>query len=335
LILTELQAGRLYPRNEPFSLQALLDSMQMQFSRQAHAKGLAFTVERAAGLPDRLQGDAKKLALCLACLIDNGIKFTREGSVNVRVSGGEPQDDHLQVIFKVSDSGIGFTHRDEETLYQRFYQLDGSMTREYGGLGIGLAICRQLAELVGGQLHHQSEPGRGSCFEFSVRLGVVEAHPGRALSTSAGAFGTQRAAHECTVLLVDDNSVDQLVVRGMLLKLGYRVRTAEDGSGALALLARERFDAVLMECRLPTQSALQTTRALRSLPGCERLPVLAITDVGQQGQRERCLEAGVSVCLARPVRFEELQTLLHGCVLAQPKPLSPLAADAPPGAAPA
>ena len=335
LILTELQAGRLYPRNEPFSLQALLDSMQMQFSRQAHGKGLTFTVERAAGLPDRLQGDSKKLALCLGCLIDNGIKFTREGSVKVRVSGGEPADDHVQVTFKVTDSGIGFSHRDEETLYQRFYQLDGSMTREYGGLGIGLAICRQLAELLGGHLHHQSEPGRGSCFELTLRLGVVEAHPARALSTSAGAFGTQRAAHECTVLLVDDNSVDQLVIRGMLLKLGYRVRTAEDGAGALALLARERFDAVLMECSLPGETVLHTTLELRSLPGCEQIPVLAITLAAQQGQRERCLTAGVSVCLARPVRFEELQAVLHRCILTQPKRFSASVADAAPGATPA
>ncbi|AIS19407.1 histidine kinase [Pseudomonas rhizosphaerae] len=335
LILTELQAGRLYPRNEPFSLQALLDSLQMQLSGQAHDKGLAFAVERAAGLPDRLQGDSKKLALCLGCLIDNGIKFTREGSVKVRVSGGESVDGRLQITFKVSDSGIGFSHRDEETLYQRFYQLDGSITREYGGLGIGLAICRQLAELVGGQLHHQSEPGRGSCFELSVRLGVVEAHPGQASSTRVGTFGTQRGAHECTLLLVDDNSVDQLLIRGMLLKLGYRVRTAEDGPGALALLARERFDAVLMECSLPTQSALHTTGLLRSLPGCEGLPVLAITDLGQPGVRERCLAAGVSVCLARPVRFEELQAVLHGCILAQPRHLSAAVAHATSGAAPA
>ncbi len=319
LILTELQAGKLYPRNEPFSLQALLDSMQMQFSRQAHDKGLAFTVERAAGLPDKLQGDSKKLALCLGCLIDNGIKFTRQGHVNVRVSGGELDDDRLDVTFKVTDSGIGFAHRDEETLYQRFYQVDGSMTREYGGLGIGLAICRQLAELLGGQLHHQSEPGRGSCFELTVHLGVVEPHPAQAFISPAGAFGAQRAAHECTVLLIDDNSINQLVIRGMLLKLGYRVRTAEDSPTALALLAREPFDAVLMDCSGSLDDVLQTSRTLRRLPGREQLPVLAISATGQRGEREACLAAGITQCLARPVRFDELQALLHGWLLAKGK----------------
>jgi signal transduction histidine kinase len=167
LILTELQAGKLYPRHEPFRLQGLLDGLHLQFARQAHNKGLSFALDILSQLPDKLVGDSRKLALCLSCLLDNAVKFTRQGSVRLQVLGEVDNDRNLALTFKVLDTGIGFSYLDEDTLYQRFYQVDGSMTREYGGLGIGLAICRQLAELVGGQLHHQSEPGRGSCFTLT------------------------------------------------------------------------------------------------------------------------------------------------------------------------
>lgn len=313
LILTELQAGKLYPRHEPFGVQALLDGLQMQFGRAAQAKHLAFSVETDSDLPERLQGDSKKLALCLGCLLDNAIKFTRQGSVGLRVRVGERTADGLALSFKVSDTGIGFSQLADATLYQRFFQVDGSMTREYGGLGIGLAICRQLADLMGGELSHHSEPGRGSWFELHVQLGLVDDLGPTPAGPRAEHQRTQRSPHDCTVLLVDDNSINQLVIRGMLLKLGYRVRTADDGITALELLHRERFDAVLLDCQTPLTDAFATCRRLRELPGCARLPVLAV--VGQRQERERCLEAGMSDCLSRPVRFEELQATLHRWLL--------------------
>ncbi|WPO99418.1 7TM diverse intracellular signaling domain-containing protein [Pseudomonas sp. HR96] len=321
LILTELQAGKLYPQHEPFSLQVLLDSMQMQFARPAQSKGLAFSVQMDPSLPERLQGDSKKLALCLNCLLDNAFKFTRQGSVRLELENQGVQGDSVQLCFRVSDSGIGFSHLDENTLYQRFYQVDGSMTREHGGLGIGLAICRQLAELMDGRLQHFSTKGQGSTFELTVRLGLVEAHPLPARSVTGLArpagYSARRSAQECTLLLVDDNSVNQLVLRGMLLKLGYRVRTAEDGLTALELLQAERFDAVVLDCQMPLTDAFATCRRLRDLPGHSHIPVLAIISGQQRGERERCMEAGMTECIARPVRFEDLQRLLHGWLLAR------------------
>ena len=314
LTLTGLRAGKLYPEHEPFSLQALLDSMRLQFARQAQDKGLGFSIERAAGAPDSLRGDAKKLALCLGCLIDNGIKFTRQGSVDLRVECLERSGDSLRLLFTISDSGIGFSHQDEETLYQRFYQVDGSITREYGGLGIGLAICQQLAELLGGDLHHQSEPGRGSRFELRVSVGA-DRWPSQASISPPSVFDTRRAAHDCTVLLINDNSLDQLVVRGMLLKLGYGVRTADDRGAALGLLRRERFDAVLLAGSMPVADGIAFFHELQGLPGCAGLPVLAVTEQGSACPRY--LAVGIARCLNRPVRFDELQGALHECVLSK------------------
>lgn len=179
LTLTELQAGKLYAASEPFSLRRLIASLRSQYISAAEAKRLDFAIELDEKLPDSLLGDVGKLQKCMGCLLDNAVKFTKAGGITVRVTGQSDDLEKQHLLIEVIDSGIGFSRLDEATLYQTFFQVDGSMTREYGGLGIGLAICRQLVELMGGSLSHQSELGRGSCFRVSVELLRCEAEPQR------------------------------------------------------------------------------------------------------------------------------------------------------------
>ncbi|MCL6689378.1 response regulator [Pseudomonas sp. R3.Fl] len=315
LALIELQAGKLYPRREPFSLRGLFDSLRAQYAPRAEAKGLRFDLQLDENLPDTLEGDAGKLAQTLGYLLDNAIKFTHQGGVSLRVDG-QRQSDGVALRVTVQDSGIGFETPADDALYQRFHQLDGSLTREYGGLGIGLALCRQLTELLGGQLQHHSSPGRGSRFVLELNLG----QPAQSFSVPPRRAGGQalRRPDQCTVLVVEDNAINQLVIRGMLLKLGYRVRTADNGSEAIDLLRRESVDAVLLDCQMPIMDGFATCRAIRTLPQGGELPVLAITAHSHSGDRERCLAAGMSDYLAKPVKFEELQTLLHDWLLCQP-----------------
>lgn len=315
LTLTELQAGRLYPRREPFSLRGVLDGLRAQYAPRAADRRLDFRVELDEQLPDILEGDAPKLAQALGCLLDNAVKFTHEGGVLLRVSAAAGAGEGLKLRFEVQDSGIGFVATEPERLYQRFHQLDGSMTRQYGGLGIGLAICRQLIELLGGRLEQQSTPGQGSRFSVLVEFGLGSQRWGEALPIRRVGGMPQRRPDQCTVLIVEDNGINQLVTRGMLLKLGYRVRAADNGAEALALLRSEPIDAVLLDCQMPVMDGFATCRALRQLPGCQELPVLAVTAHSHSGDRERCLAAGMSDYLAKPVKFLELQTLLHDWVL--------------------
>ncbi|MBU1330730.1 MAG: response regulator [Gammaproteobacteria bacterium] len=315
LTLTELQAGKLYPRREPFSLRGLLDSLRGQYAPRAEAKGLQFVVELDEQLPDTLEGDAGKLGQALGCLLDNAIKFTATGRVGIRVVRVGAAADSLPLSLQVFDSGIGFEAPPPGELYQRFRQLDGSMTREYGGLGIGLAICRRLVDLLGGALEHESQPGRGSRFDIQVPLALPVDTPRQAPTLKRAVGQVYREPEQCTVLVVEDNAINQLVIRGMLLKLGYRVRTADNGAQALELLRRELVDAVLLDCQMPIMDGFATCRALRHLPGCETLPVLAITAHSHSGDRERCLAAGMSDYLAKPVKFETLRLLLHEWVL--------------------
>ena len=267
--------------------------------------GILTLTELQAGL----LGDSAKLAQCLECLLDNAIKFTRVGGLALRVTGKPSTDNRLALSFAVIDTGIGFTDLGEATMYQRFFQLDGSMTREYGGLGVGLAICRQLVELLGGKLTHRSEPGRGSRFQLDVEfeLPAVEAAP-----IVAPSHDCVRAPQDCTVLLVDDNSVNQLVMRGMLLKLGFRVRSADNGAAAFDCLQRETFDAVLIDCQLPAYDGASLCCQIHALPGCANLPVfmLALT-----ADRELCATGAPVDYLNKPVKFEDLQSALERRVL--------------------
>lgn len=301
LTLTELQAGRLSAQPRVFSLRGVLDTLRQQFNTSAQGKGLAFSIDVADELPDRVVGDVDKLLQCLDCLLDNAFKFTREGSVRLRVVGVPHSDGDVRLSFIVTDTGIGFAFLDEATLYQRFFQLDGSMTREYGGLGIGLAICRQLIELLGGRLTHHSEPQKGSRFQLDVNVSPVpnEAKP---------APGRQRAPQDCAVLLVDDNSVGQLAVRGMLLKLGYRVKTVDSGPAALAALQGQSFDAVLLDV---PEGGFSLCCQIRALPGCGELPVIALSTSLNTSERERGHGIGITDRLAKPVRFEALQAVLE------------------------
>ncbi len=244
LALIELQAGKLYPRREPFSLRGLFDSLRAQYAPRAEEKGLRFALQLDDSLPDTLEGDAGKLAQALGYLVDNAIKFTARGSVTLRVAAGRTHDG-VALRVEVIDTGIGF-------------------------------------------------------------------------DMAAGSGQAVRRPEECTVLVVEDNAINQLVTRGMLLKLGYRVRTADNGSEALELLARERPDGVLLDCQMPVMDGFATCRAIRALPGCAELPVLALTAHSHSGDRERCLAAGMSDYMAKPVKFEELQTLLHDWLLCQP-----------------
>ncbi|MNQ46284.1 Autoinducer 2 sensor kinase/phosphatase LuxQ [compost metagenome] len=317
LAMTELQAGKLYPRREPFSLRGLMDSLRVQYAARAAEKGLSFDLDLDHKLPDTLEGDAGKLAQALGYLLDNAIKFTSQGSVGLKVSGQEPLGGSLALRIEVTDTGIGFATPADGLLYRRFFQLDGSMTREYGGLGIGLALSQQLVELLGGKLSHRSQPGRGSTFSLDLTLVLPVPIPSIPVRRSGGQ--ALRRPEQCTVLVVEDNAINQLVTRGMLLKLGYRVCTADNGAEAIEQIRREPIDAVLLDCQMPVMDGFATCRALRAMPGCVDMPVLAITAHSHSGDRERCLAAGMSDYMAKPVKFEELRSLLHDWLLCKPQ----------------
>ena len=303
LALTELQAGRLGVRPRTFGLNELIQSLSDQYGPSARSKGLQFSYEIARNLPDQWVGDADKIRQCLECLLDNAIKFTRVGGVILRVTGKTAGPGRWALAFNVIDSGIGFVHIEEAELYQNFFQVDGSMTRSYGGLGIGLAICRRLVELLGGRLTHHSQPGQGSQFQLLLELESP-------LESSQPSEGRSRTPDECVVLLVEDSSPGQVVLRGMLLKLGYRVLSVDNGVDAIDILRRERVDAVVLGCPFSQVSGASMGSQLLTLAACAKLAVLALFDSETEARQARQQVDGITDYLLKPVRYEAVQQAL-------------------------
>ena len=303
LALTELQAGRLGVRPRTFGLNELIQSLSDQYGPSARSKGLQFSYEIARNLPDQWVGDADKIRQCLECLLDNAIKFTRVGGVILRVTGKTAGPGRWALAFNVIDSGIGFVHIEEAELYQNFFQVDGSMTRSYGGLGIGLAICRRLVELLGGRLTHHSQPGQGSQFQLLLELESP-------LESSQPGEGRSRTPDECVVLLVEDSSPGQVVLRGMLLKMGYRVLSVDNGVDAIDILRRERVDAVVLGCPFSQVSGASMGSQLLTLAACAKLPVLALFDSETEAWQARQQVDGITDYLLKPVRYEAVQQAL-------------------------
>ena len=303
LALTELQAGRLGVRPRTFGLNELIQSLSDQYGPSARSKGLQFLYEIARNLPDQWVGDADKIRQCLECLLDNAIKFTRVGGVILRVTGKTAGPGRWALAFNVIDSGIGFVHIEEAELYQNFFQVDGSMTRSYGGLGIGLAICRRLVELLGGRLTHHSQPGQGSQFQLLLELESP-------LESSQPGEGRSRRPDDCVVLLVEDSSPGQVVLRGMLLKMGYRVLSVDNGVDAIDILRRERVDAVVLGCPFSQVSGASMGSQLLTLAACAKLAVLALFDSETEARQARQQVDGITDYLLKPVRYEAVQQAL-------------------------
>ena len=306
----EAQALRLDP--QPFPLRELAESLGTTFGPEARRKGIDLRVTVDPCLPPRVVGDRGRLRQVLTNLVGNAMKFTQEGAVELRVRNGARGG---RVAFAVADTGIGIEPEAQQRIFRPFEQADGSTSRRYGGTGLGLAIVSQLVRQMGGEVTLESEPGRGSRFSFEIDLpaveGATEAAPG---ARTAGAA----ARHGLRVLLVDDNPVNLKLAVRLLEREGHRPATASDGRQALAALAAEPFDVVLMDVQMPVMDGLEATAELRrrEAGSGRRVPVIALTAHAFPEDRTRCLAAGMDGYLAKPVAREQLLDALEDVLAA-------------------
>ncbi|MFG0632563.1 response regulator [Pseudomonas sp. xss_2] len=292
-----------------FNLGELISSSVQSFQHSAQQRGLDLQLKLPTGL-DRLEvvGDPTRIRQILLNLIGNALKFTERGQVEV-----EPRWQVLdrQLIWfscAVRDTGIGIDSDRLEMMFVAFQQADSSISRRYGGTGLGLAIARTLAERMGGQLRAESREGLGSTFTLEMPLAVASKPaallPGSAAQGQPGEAGGR-------ILLVEDNPVNQSVIEAMLRSLGFEVSVAMDGAQAVEQVDQQRFAAVLMDCRLPLMDGYEATRRIRQLRQGAGLPIIALTASALQGDRERCLAAGMDDYLSKPFKRTELQRILQ------------------------
>jgi CheY-like chemotaxis protein len=306
LDFSKLEAGKLRVESIPFDLRGAVDNVVTLMTAKAEAKAIHLRLRFAEDLPSEVLGDPGRVRQVLTNLIDNAIKFTAQGFVMVHVASGPARQGHRPVVFTIRDSGIGIGTGQLGTIFEKFSQADTSTTRKYGGTGLGLTICRQLTELMGGSIEVTSEIGAGSTFTVTIPFQAAE--PTVATTTAAAPAPGKLSGR---VLLAEDYPANQKIARWMLERLGLEVQIAPDGKEALAALERERFDLVLMDCQMPEMDGYDATRAIRGSHSKYRdIPIVAMTAAALATDRDRCLACGMNDYISKPVQKDQLARVL-------------------------
>ncbi len=308
LDLSKIEANKLHANPKPTPLRPLVEESLEMFSMRAEEKNLKLKLNYPQGLPERVHTDPLRLRQILINLLGNALKFTEQGSVTLTLStrGNYPDDPHL--LFTVSDSGIGIAEDKLETIFEQFGQADASSTTRFGGSGLGLSIARELAQLLGGDLHVESTLSVGSSFELSLPLPPVEE------SSTAASTAEPQALCPCSeprVLLAEDNDINRLVASRFLDEMGCQVECASDGQEAVRRAREGEFDLILMDLRMPSMDGLEATRTIRSEESeGQHIPIIALTANAFASDREACLEAGMDDFLVKPLQPEQLRLML-------------------------
>jgi signal transduction histidine kinase/DNA-binding NarL/FixJ family response regulator len=326
LDFSKMEAGKLQLENIPVDIPALLEEHAALFEPVSLAKGLQLRVKPPVNLPRGLLGDPFRLGQVLGNFIGNAVKFTIAGEVIVQATVDSETDDHAVLLFSVQDTGIGLSDDQLEKLFQSFQQADLSTSRHFGGSGLGLVICRQLAALMDGQVGVQSVQGHGSTFWFTARLAKSTAwsatsspdhpvsQPDARTETTPILDGKMSGAAQqeldrlagARILVVEDNDLNQEIAKAMLEMRGAIVTIAGNGKEALACCAGQEFDCVLMDIQMPVMDGYETARLLRSDPRHAVLPILAMTANAFARDRQRATAAGMNDTIAKPVSPQQL-----------------------------
>jgi len=310
LDFSRIERSELELEHIPFNLAELIGACAQSFQHSAVQRGLALNLR----IPDdmrglQVQGDPTRIRQILVNLVGNALKFTEQGRVSIEAQWQSLDHELLWFTCSVRDSGIGISSESLELMFNAFQQADSSISRRYGGTGLGLPIARTLAERMGGTLRAQSEEGRGSVFTLEIPLALYK----QVLPPLAAprALNGQGHGEGRNVLLVEDNPVNQTVIEAMLRSLGFTVSVATDGAQAVRSAEGGDFEVILMDCRLPIIDGYEATRQIRCLPGRSDVPIIALTANALQGDRETCLSAGMNDYLAKPFKRNDLQQILQ------------------------
>jgi PAS domain S-box-containing protein len=315
LDFSKIEAGKLDLEITDFSLRNSINEMVKIFGVRAKQNGLELSSHIASDVPDALLGDSGRLRQILSNLVDNAIKFTKQGDIAIRIEKDSQTTEDICVHFYVEDSGIGIPQDKQQLIFEAFSQADNSTTRKYGGTGLGLSISSRLVMMMGGKIWVESEANEGSVFHFTARFALQKPKIGRvnrrranSNSKSAVPYPDRDRRRKLHILVVEDNPINQLLAQRLLGKRGDTLVVANNGPEALALLESQPFDLILMDIQMPEMSGIEVTAAIREKEkGTGRhIPIIATTASAMKEDKDRCLEVGMDAYLAKPIDKDAL-----------------------------
>ena len=315
LDFSKIEAGKLELDSIPFDPIECVERVRALLWVRALQKGLELRCEVRPEVPPSVVGDPLRLGQVLLNLIGNAIKFTESGLVAVEVSVASAGEAGVVLEFAVRDTGVGIAADKQQTIFEAFSQADGSMSRRFGGTGLGLTICSRLVRLMGGGIRVQSRPGEGSCFRFAVPMPVAKPAPE---APAQAAPPPEIAPAPCSgaalhVLLAEDHVVNRQLMVRLLEKRGHRVDTATNGREACEAFHRQSYDVILMDVQMPEMTGIEATAAIRQAErGTGRhIPIIAMTAHAMMGDRERFLAGGMDGYISKPILLKELTDALE------------------------
>ncbi len=311
LDFSKIETGKLQIENIAFSLNEVIDKVEVLTVYKAQEKNLHFFVEHNNLMDLKLMGDPLRLKQILLNLVNNAIKFTDVGSVRLIVEKIKESEGQVSLRFSVKDTGIGLSVKQQKLLFSPFTQADSSVSRKYGGTGLGLAISKQLVELMGGQIWVESIPGQGSNFLFTAVF--IESNDDYIERKDEKV--AEYDHREGYILLAEDNQINQLVATGLLKKKGYLVDIANNGQEALDMIEQNNYDLVLMDIQMPVMDGFVATKKIRSDERFKHLPIIALSAHAMSEDREKSLKNGMNEHITKPISpnilFETIDTWLR------------------------
>ena len=311
LDLSKIEAGELRLDNKPFDPVAVVEECVSLMKEPAAAAGLSLTLSRSGIFPESVLGDSVRLRQVVLNLLNNAVKFTETGDIKVRLGIVESQEEVVRIRVEVEDTGIGISASALKELFRPFRQVDEAASRRFGGSGLGLSISRQLVGLMNGEIGVESEVGKGSTFWFHVAFPLVETIRDSGETLKPERETECKSPSQVRLLLAEDNPINRRVLLLQLQQLGYEAEEAGDGLEALQKLKEGDFDLVLMDCQMPHMDGYEVTRRLRAESIPKQPIIVALTAHALEGERDKCLSAGMNGYLRKPISADKLRRTLQ------------------------
>ena len=308
LDLSKIEAGMMRITPGIFSINGLVNSVETFFVERAKEKGLKISSKIDTSIPDTLIGDATRLTQILVNLIGNAIKFTHQGSIIIEIYNKQQSENEVIIGFKISDTGIGIDKEKLNEVFERFNQGEDSTTRNYGGTGLGLSIVKSLILLQNGNIEVSSEPGKGTTFHFHIPYGIAKEQLNVIPAVDTNYFKDKSNA-PLRVLVVDDNAINQSLMKHLLLQWNIDFDIVSNGLEAVEQLINQTYDLVLMDIQMPKMDGYAATQQIREVLKLD-IPIIAMTAHALAGEREKCLSRGMNEYISKPIKEEELFKLI-------------------------